>query len=288
MPLYEYKCHSCGDVFEIIQKFSDTPLAVHENCGGTVERLISTSALQFKGSGWYVNDYGKGNSKQPKPGGSNGESKSDSSKGSREIRVLSKSESDVNPIPPANPIAPPANRSRHRSRLRPPPQNPIANNMRAIAVLFSAVLIAPFLRAEDVAVAGLRQPVEILRDRWGVPHIYAQTVEDLFFAQGYMAARDGLCRSISGGAAAQASWPRSGPAAIERDRLARAVRFRGDPEQEWRSYGPDTQGIATAFTNGINAYIRAFDGKRPLEFQIGRLRSGHGLRRIAWRAWPDC
>jgi putative FmdB family regulatory protein len=77
MPLYEYKCQSCGEVFEIIQKFSDTPLTVHEKCGGQVERLISTSALMFKGSGWYVNDYGKGNSKDPKPksADSNGESK---------------------------------------------------------------------------------------------------------------------------------------------------------------------------------------------------------------------
>ena len=82
MPLYEYKCQSCGDVFEIIQKFSDEPLAVHETCGGKVDRLISTSALQFKGSGWYVNDYGKGNSKQPKAESSNGEAKGDSSKSS--------------------------------------------------------------------------------------------------------------------------------------------------------------------------------------------------------------
>ena len=67
MPLYEYKCDSCGDVFEVIQKFSDRPLTVHDKCGGTLERLVSTSALQFKGSGWYVNDYGKGNSKEPKP-----------------------------------------------------------------------------------------------------------------------------------------------------------------------------------------------------------------------------
>src|SRR5260221_14604623 len=82
MPLYEYKCHSCGDVFEIIQKFSDAPLAVHETWGGTVERLISTSALQFKGSGWYVNDYGKGNSKQHKADSSIGEGKNESAKGS--------------------------------------------------------------------------------------------------------------------------------------------------------------------------------------------------------------
>jgi putative FmdB family regulatory protein len=57
MPLYEYKCDKCGTVFEVIQKFSDEPLHVHDQCGGTLERLISTSALQFKGSGWYVTDY---------------------------------------------------------------------------------------------------------------------------------------------------------------------------------------------------------------------------------------
>ena len=78
MPLYEYKCKSCGETFEIIQKFSDTPLAVHEKCGGPVERLISTSALQFKGSGWYVTDYAKGNgSAQPSKDGKK-ESKSES------------------------------------------------------------------------------------------------------------------------------------------------------------------------------------------------------------------
>jgi putative FmdB family regulatory protein len=59
MPLYEYKCENCGEVFELIQKFSDTPLTTHEKCGGTVHRLLSAPALQFKGSGWYVNDYAK-------------------------------------------------------------------------------------------------------------------------------------------------------------------------------------------------------------------------------------
>ena len=57
MPLYEYKCDKCGAVFEKMQKFSDEPLRVHDQCGGMVERLISAPALQFKGSGWYVTDY---------------------------------------------------------------------------------------------------------------------------------------------------------------------------------------------------------------------------------------
>ena len=61
MPLYEYKCRSCGKIFEVIQKFSDEPLKVHEACGGDVEKLISRSAFQLKGSGWYATDYAKGN-----------------------------------------------------------------------------------------------------------------------------------------------------------------------------------------------------------------------------------
>lgn len=68
MPLYEYKCQSCGAVFEVRQKFSDAPLAVHKECGGAVERLISTSALRFKGSGWYVNDYGRKGASSPQNG----------------------------------------------------------------------------------------------------------------------------------------------------------------------------------------------------------------------------
>lgn len=63
MPIYEYRCDRCGKRFEVIQKFVDAPLTEHEGCGGAVERLISTSALQFKGSGWYVNDYARAGSK---------------------------------------------------------------------------------------------------------------------------------------------------------------------------------------------------------------------------------
>jgi len=65
MPLYEYRCEKCGKVFEVIQKFSDAPLESHQDCGGKVERLLSTPALQFKGSGWYITDYAKGSSSSP-------------------------------------------------------------------------------------------------------------------------------------------------------------------------------------------------------------------------------
>jgi len=61
MPLYEYKCHSCGKTFEALQKFSDEPLKTHEGCGGELERLMSAPAFHLKGTGWYATDYGKGN-----------------------------------------------------------------------------------------------------------------------------------------------------------------------------------------------------------------------------------
>lgn len=63
MPRYDYKCETCGIIFEVKQRFSDEPLTVHDNCGGRLERLISASALQFKGSGWYINDYPKSGAK---------------------------------------------------------------------------------------------------------------------------------------------------------------------------------------------------------------------------------
>jgi putative FmdB family regulatory protein len=60
MPLYEYRCSKCHREFEVLQKFSDAPLEVHEGCGGPVERLISAPSFRFKGSGWYVTDYKNG------------------------------------------------------------------------------------------------------------------------------------------------------------------------------------------------------------------------------------
>lgn len=78
MPLYEYRCERCGDVFEAMQKFSDAPLTVHDNCGGRVERLLSAPALRFKGSGWYVTDYARksnGKSAESRPEDSAGKAK---------------------------------------------------------------------------------------------------------------------------------------------------------------------------------------------------------------------
>ena len=58
MPLHEYQCEACGQRFELIQKFSDSPAETCRLCGkGPVLRLISSPAIQFKGTGWYITDY---------------------------------------------------------------------------------------------------------------------------------------------------------------------------------------------------------------------------------------
>lgn len=59
MPLYEYRCQSCGRTREVLQKMSDPPLATCGDCGGEMKRLVSAPAVQFKGTGWYVTDYAK-------------------------------------------------------------------------------------------------------------------------------------------------------------------------------------------------------------------------------------
>ena len=59
MPIYEYQCGRCGERFERIQKFSDPPVDACPSCGGVVERLLSSPAIQFKGSGFYITDYAR-------------------------------------------------------------------------------------------------------------------------------------------------------------------------------------------------------------------------------------
>ncbi len=66
MPLYEYKCEACDKTFEVLQKISADPLSECLHCQGKVEKLISQSSFQFKGSGWYVSDY---KNKSPKSSG---------------------------------------------------------------------------------------------------------------------------------------------------------------------------------------------------------------------------
>jgi putative FmdB family regulatory protein len=59
MPLYEYQCDACSHRFEVIQKYSDAPIEVCPKCGGPVKKLLSSPAIQFKGSGFYITDYAR-------------------------------------------------------------------------------------------------------------------------------------------------------------------------------------------------------------------------------------
>src|SRR5207245_955862 len=120
-----------------------------------------------------------------------------------------------------------------------------------------------------ITVPGLDSVVEARRDRWGVPHIYAKTQHDLFFAQGFVAAQDRLWqmemwRRIGEGRLAEVI----GPSAVQRDRFARLLKYRGDMLLEWASYAPDAREIVRAFVDGVNAYIAAVRAHSPIEFTL--------------------
>jgi len=120
--------------------------------------------------------------------------------------------------------------------------------------------------------------VEIVRDRYGIPHIFAEDDRDLFFAQGFVAAQDRLFqidwwRRVGNGETSEIL----GKSALEADRFARLIKYRGAMEAEWTSYSLDTKEIAIAFTAGINAYIDHIGKNLPIEFQIV------GYRPKKWR-----
>ncbi|HEX3130683.1 MAG TPA: penicillin acylase family protein [Thermoanaerobaculia bacterium] len=124
-----------------------------------------------------------------------------------------------------------------------------------------------------LAVSGLSRPVTVLRDPWGIPHIYAETQDDLFFAQGFVAAQDRLFqmevwRRTAEGRLAEIL----GPKYVERDRVARLLRYRGDLEAEYASYAPDAKGIVEAFVRGVNAYIETVRDRPPVEFELAGFR----------------
>jgi len=95
MPMYEYECTACGHRFERIQKFSDSPIEECPNCGEhKVQKLVSSPAIQFKGTGWYITDYAKKSgvgTDTKAPASSDGSSAKDSSKESSKESKESKS-----------------------------------------------------------------------------------------------------------------------------------------------------------------------------------------------------
>jgi len=125
----------------------------------------------------------------------------------------------------------------------------------------------------NLIVPGLKEPVKVLRDRWGVAHIYAKNQHDLFFAQGFVVAQDRLFQMEMWKRAGQGRLAEVlGPSAVQRDINARLLRYRGDMKAEYESYSSDTEAILSAFTDGINAEIRSLTAKSgpglPIEFQL--------------------
>ena len=87
MPIYEYRCASCGEVTEVLQKLHDKPLKRCAKCSGGLEKLISRSSFHLKGTGWYVTDYAR----KGKGGGESGESSSKSDEPSSRTEASSAS-----------------------------------------------------------------------------------------------------------------------------------------------------------------------------------------------------
>lgn len=131
---------------------------------------------------------------------------------------------------------------------------------------------------DTLAIPGLRAPVEILRDAWGIPHIYAENEHDLFFAQGFSAARDRifqleLWRRRATGTMAEIL----GRKALDHDIGARLFSFRGDLDEELIHYHPRGAEIVTAFVEGINAFVALTEENPkllPIEFTMLNIKPG--------------
>jgi len=141
----------------------------------------------------------------------------------------------------------------------------------------------------EIGLAGLTEPVEVVRDQYGLPHIYAQNLDDLFFAQGYVMAQDRLWQ--------MEMWRRwregrlaeiFGPEALPWDERTRLMMFRGPfDDSEWTSYHPEGERIFTAYANGVNAYIDRHADNLPIEFKLTGVEPGRWTAETVVRRWTS-
>ena len=129
----------------------------------------------------------------------------------------------------------------------------------------------------ELSLPGLKDEVEVLRDPWGVPHIFAQNLDDLFFAQGFVQAQDRLWQMEMYRRAGEGRLSEIlGPEALSHDRLARLLRYRGPwTEEEFSSYHPEGRRILEAFARGVNAYMDHAEDDLPLEFALTGIHPEH-------------
>lgn len=144
---------------------------------------------------------------------------------------------------------------------------------KAIQLSFLTIVLLACSDVQDdgVQLLGLQEPVEIIRDQWGINHIYAQNQHDLFYAQGYAAARDRLFqfeiwRRQATGTVAEILGERE----LKRDIGTRLFKFRGDMNEELNYYHDEGEEIVSAYVDGVNAYIAEAIEKNnlPLEFEL--------------------
>src|SRR3990172_3812090 len=122
-----------------------------------------------------------------------------------------------------------------------------------------------------VSLKGLREGAEIIRDRWGVPHIYTSSVNDAAFAVGYAQAQDRLWQmELNRRAASGTLAELLGEQALEIDRMTRRIGFRRAAERDWREADKEERAVLEAYSAGVNAYLDR--AKMPLEFTILRSR----------------
>jgi penicillin amidase len=123
----------------------------------------------------------------------------------------------------------------------------------------------------ELAVAGVRAPVEVLRDRWGVPHLFAQSLDDLLFAQGWVHAQDRLWQmELNRLVASGRLGTLLGPPLLEADRYLRTLGLRRAAEEDWRRLEGEGRAALEAYTAGVNAFLEAHRGRLPLEFTLLR------------------
>src|SRR5581483_5870488 len=121
-----------------------------------------------------------------------------------------------------------------------------------------------------LSMPGRKEPVDVLRDEWGVPHIYAKNLDDLFMAQGFVIAQDRLSQMELGRRLAEGRISELiGHKGLAHDRLYRVFKFRGPwDDAEWTNYHPEGRRIFAAFTRGINAFIAQAGDILPVEFKL--------------------
>jgi len=121
----------------------------------------------------------------------------------------------------------------------------------------------------EITLPGLSAPIEILRDRWGVPHIYAQTKEDVFFAQGFVHAQDRLFQMELNRRTGQGRLAELfGSLAIDTDRSVRTFGFNRLAEADWDLLSDEFREELSAYADGVNAFIEQPKNKLPVEFLL--------------------